>query len=215
MTDAATFVHRYVTSEADAAPTLLLLHGTGADENSLVPLGRDLVPEANLLSPRGKVLEHGMPRFFRRIAVGVFDVEDLIARTHELADFVVEASSTYGFDPSTVIAVGFSNGANIAASLLLLRPGVLSAAVLFKAQLPLEPEERPDLSGTSVFISAGRADELIDPAETEALVELLRAAGAVVDVHWQEGGHALILEEVEAARVWLAGLPQVARSRTR
>jgi predicted esterase len=211
MTDGRlSFVHRYEPGDRADAPTLLLLHGTGGDENDLQPLGRRLVPNANLLSPRGKVSEHGMPRFFRRMAVGVFDIEDLIARTHELADFVAEAAAAYEFDPTRVIAVGFSNGANIAASLLLLRPGVLAAAVLFKAQVPLVPEETPDLSGTSVFITAGRADELIQPAETERLVDLLREAGADVDVYWHDGGHALTLEEVEAAREWLSRLPLVA-----
>jgi predicted esterase len=201
------FIHRYQGIETVDAPTLLLLHGTGADENSLLPLARRLTRAANVLSPRGKVTENGMARFFRRIAIGVFDIEDLIARTHELANFIAEASSAYGFDPTRVVAVGFSNGANIAASLLLLHPTALAAAILFKAQVPFEPQEMPQLPGTSVFIAAGRRDELIEPADTERLIEILRAAGAEVEAHWHPGGHQLTLEEVEAARDWLARLP--------
>lgn len=200
------FIHRYQPGDSPGAPTLLLLHGTGADENSLLPLAPRLLPGANVLSPRGKVSENGMARFFRRIAVGVFDVEDLIARTHELDAFIEKASASYGFDRDRVIAVGFSNGANIAASLLLLHPDSVTAAILFKVQVPFEPEHSPDLSRTSVFISAGRSDELIDPSDTERLVEILRAAGADVTVHWQPGGHQLTLAEVEAARDWLGKL---------
>src|SRR5437879_610044 len=198
------FVHRYIPAEdGSASPTLLLLHGTGGDETDLLGLGRLLAPGASLLSPRGKVLEHGMPRFFRRLAAGVFDLEDLMLRTHELADFVAAASAAYGFDAGRVIAVGFSNGANIAAGLLLLRPGVLSGAVLFHAMVPLAPEVRPNLAGTPVFLGAGRFDPMVRPEETERLAHLLRDAGADMTLHWQEGGHTLGREEVGAARQWL------------
>ncbi|MEX1159153.1 MAG: alpha/beta hydrolase, partial [Thermomicrobiales bacterium] len=155
------FVHRWVAGDADAAlPTLLLLHGTGGNENDLLSLGSLLLPGASVLSPRGKVSENGASRFFRRLAEGVFDVEDLIARTYELADFVGAAAKQYGFDPGNVVAVGYSNGANIASSMLLLRPGTLAGAVLLRPMVPLEPDSPPDLSGTPVYLGAGRLDPI-------------------------------------------------------
>ena len=198
------FVHRYVPARRADAPTLLLLHGTGGDETDLLPLGEVLAPGAGLLSPRGQVLEHGMPRFFRRLAEGVFDLDDLRLRTHELAGFVTAAAAAYGFDPRRVIAVGYSNGANIAASLLLTHPGVFSGAVLFHAQVPLEPQEAPNLMGVPVFLTGGRADPIVRPAETERLAVLLREAGADVTLRWQPNGHTLSPREVDEARRWLA-----------
>jgi phospholipase/carboxylesterase/glyoxalase family protein len=194
------FVHRFSVAQQTDAPTLLLLHGTGGNENDLLGLGRALHPQAALLSPRGKVLERGMvPRFFRRLAEGVFDMEDLQQRTHELADFVGAAADVYGFDAGRVVAVGYSNGANIAASTLLLRPGVLSAAVLLRPMVPLVPATLPDLSGTRVFIAAGQHDPIVTPAQSEKLALLLQSAGAEVALRWHAGGHALASEEVQAA----------------
>jgi len=197
------FVHQFIPGQADDAPTLLLLHGTGGDEHDLLDLGRALYPQAALLSPRGQVLENGMPRFFRRLAEGVFDLDDLRQRTHDLAAFVAEASATYGFDPQRVITVGYSNGANIAASLLLLRPEVLARAVLFHAMVPIVPEELPDLRGVPVFLGAGQFDALIPPQQTEQLARLLQQAGADVTLHWERGSHALNQSEVHAATAWL------------
>ena len=197
------FAHRFVPAEEPDAPTLLLLHGTGGDEKDLLPLGRMLDEQAALLSPRGKVLENGMPRFFRRLAMGVFDQEDLVNRTHELAEFVTASAAEYGFDPGRVFAVGFSNGANIAASLLLLRPGLLAGAVLLRAMAPFEPEMSPDLSGTPVYLAAGRSDQMVPPESTERLAELLKAAFAEVTLDWQPGGHGIGRTEIEAARSWL------------
>jgi phospholipase/carboxylesterase len=205
MTEAG-FVHRFDPAKEPGAPTLLLLHGTGGDENDLLPLGRMLDKRAALLSPRGKVLENGMPRFFRRLSMGVFDEEDLVNRTHELASFVEEAASEYGLDPKRLFAVGFSNGANIAASLLLLHPGLLAGAVLLRAMTPFELETLPDLSDTPVYLAAGRSDQMIPPESTERLAELLREAGAKVTLDWQPGGHGIGRAEVEAARDWLAGV---------
>jgi phospholipase/carboxylesterase len=205
MTEAG-FVHRFDPAKEPGAPTLLLLHGTGGDENDLLPLGRMLDGRAALLSPRGKVLENGMPRFFRRLSMGVFDEEDLVNRTHELASFVEEAASEYGLDPKRLFAVGFSNGANIAASLLLLHPGLLAGAVLLRAMTPFELETLPDLSDTPVYLAAGRSDQMIPPESTERLAELLREAGAKVTLDWQPGGHGIGRAEVEAARDWLAGV---------
>ena len=199
------FIHRFVPAEkTDESRTLLLLHGTGGNEEDLLSLGRQLLPGAALLSPRGKVLERGMPRFFRRLAEGVFDLEDLHRRTQELERFVREAAAEYGFDPGQVIAAGYSNGANIAASLLLQEPGTLAGAVLFHPMVPFIPEALPDLTGTPVFIGAGRADPMVPQGNTEELAELLQRAGATVALHWQAGGHQLSEQEVQSARDWLA-----------
>lgn len=205
--EALGFIHRYVPpsdGEVAGSTTLLLLHGTGGDENDLLPLARALLPGAGILSPRGKVLEHGAPRFFRRLREGVFDQEDLADRTTELAGFVEAAAGTYDLQPDGVVAVGFSNGANIAASLLLRHPGVLSAAVLLSPMVPFEPEPLPDLSGTRVFIGAGRSDQMVPAAQSERLAEMLRDAGAEVTLHWTPGGHGITKDEVEAAAQWMA-----------
>ncbi len=196
-------LHRFVPATASGRPPILLLHGTGGDENDLLPVGRMLDERAALLSPRGKVLERGMPRFFRRVAEGVFDQEDLARRTDELAEFVEAAAMTYALDPDGIVAVGFSNGANIAASLLLLHPELLAGAVLLRAMVPFEPETPPDLSGVPVYLAAGRADKMVPPENTEHLAELLRSAGAEVTLDWQPGGHGIGRAEVEAAREWL------------
>jgi predicted esterase len=198
-----TFVHHYQAGKTPESPTLLLLHGTGGNEQDLLPLAPELMPEAGILSPRGKVLEHGMPRFFRRLAEGVFDIEDLRFRTGELADFVSAAAGHYGFDPARVIAAGFSNGANIAASLVLLRPGVLNRAILFRAMVPLVPDPLPSVPGTTVLISNGRADPIVPLAESERLAALLCAAGADATLIWQAAGHHLVAEDLIRAREWL------------
>ena len=198
------FVHRYLPGEDESGPTLLLLHGTGGNEEDLVPLGETLAPNAAFLSPRGKVSEYGAPRFFRRLAEGVFDHEDLLFRTHELAEFVEAASEEYGFDPSKVVAVGYSNGANVAASTILLHPGLLQAAVLFRAMVPFEPDPAPDLSGMPVFLAAGRMDRMIPPDNTQRLADILLEAGADVDLRWRDTGHPLTYEEVGEAKGWLS-----------
>jgi predicted esterase len=196
------FEHRWEPREGSDR-TLLLLHGTGGDEHDLIPLGDLIDPAANLLSPRGQVLEHGMPRFFRRLAEGVFDLDDLRTRAHQLADFVTAESAAYGFPTDGVTAVGFSNGANIAAAMLLLRPGLVRRAVLLRAMVPLEPESPPSLGGTQVFIAAGEHDPIIPPANSERLAELLRSAGADVTLRWFPVGHQLTRADVDASRDWL------------
>jgi predicted esterase len=194
------FVHIFEPAAEGDAPTLLLLHGTGGNERDLLPVGRMLAPAAGVLSPRGKVLERGMPRFFRRLAEGVFDLEDLRHRTIELADFVAAAAAHYRFDPRRVVAVGFSNGANIAASLLLLKPETLGGAVLFRAMVPLVPEALQDMQGTPVLLSNGRLDPLVSRAETERLAALLREAGGNVTLTWQQAGHELTQGDIDTAR---------------
>jgi phospholipase/carboxylesterase len=198
------FVHRYVPGQDESGPTLLLLHGTGGNEEDLVPLGETLAPRAAFLSPRGKVSEYGAPRFFRRLAEGVFDQEDLLFRTHELAEFVQAASEKYGFDASKVVALGYSNGANVAASTILLHPGLLRAAVLFRAMVPFEPDPMPDLSGMPVFMAAGRMDRMIPSDNTQRLADILIEAGADVDLRWRDTGHPLTYEEVREAKAWLS-----------
>jgi predicted esterase len=203
------FSHRFVPGKSSR--TLLLLHGTGGNETDLIPLGRALDPEAALLSPRGKVLENGMPRFFRRLAEGVFDEEDLVHRTHDLADFIERAASHYGFAADKIVAAGLSNGANIAAGLLLLRPKTLRAAVLFRPMVPLVPEELPDLSDVDVWIGAGNQDPIIPVSETWRLIGLLQKAKARVTPSFVNAGHRLTDGEVEGARGWLAELADGAR----
>jgi phospholipase/carboxylesterase len=195
------FIHKFVLGISDR--TLLLLHGTGGNEHDLIPLGRELDPNAALLSPRGKILENGMPRFFRRLAEGVFDVEDLKQRTNELADFVGRAAQQYKLAADQIVAVGYSNGANIAASMLLLRPEILRAAILFRAMVPLVPENLPNLSSVRVWIGAGDQDPIIPASETQRLVELLRRAGADVTIRFANATHGLTDADVEAARHWL------------
>jgi phospholipase/carboxylesterase len=195
------FIHEFVHGKSKR--TLLLLHGTGGNERDLIPLGHELDPDASLLSPRGKSLENGMLRFFRRLSEGVFDLEDLQKRTHELADFVVGASQHYKFAIKQMIAVGYSNGANIAASMLLLRPKILSAAVLFRAMVPLIPETKPDLRSVRVWIGAGSRDPIIPASSTKDLVELLRVAGADVTIRFFQSGHELTSDDVDLAREWL------------
>ena len=205
--DTLGFVHRYLPPESGTeltgSTTLLLLHGTGGNEDDLVPLGRALLPGAGLLSPRGKVLERGMPRFFRRLAEGVFDQEDLEKRTTELAQFVETAITTYGLCRDGIIAVGFSNGANIASSLLLRRPGLLRGAVLLSPMVPFEPDQSVNLTGTAVFIGAGRNDTVAPPAQAELVADLLGRAGVAVTVHWHAAGHSVSEDEILAARDWL------------
>ena len=204
MTGELDFVHQFIPGSSDR--TLLLLHGTGGNEDQLVPLGRELNPTAALLSPRGKVLENGHARFFRRLAEGVFDLEDLKQRTDELAEFVVAAAAHYHFPVEKVAAVGYSNGANIAASILLRRPGVLRTAVLFRAMVPLVPETLPDLSPVRVWIAGGKQDVLIAPSETQRLADLLKEAGAEVTAHFVDAGHGLTNTELVLAKRWLQGL---------
>ena len=202
-----TYVHRYVQptgGSSNADWTLLLLHGTGGDENDLIQLGAALLPGAGMLSPRGQVSEGGALRFFRRHAEGVLDQEDLAARTSEMARWVQTASVTYGFDSGKVIAAGFSNGANLATSMLLRGVDVPRIAVLLSPMLPFTPELLPDLQGRSVFIGAGRVDPLVSIEQIGQLESVLSKAGATVSTHWMNGGHGITADEVRQATVWLA-----------
>jgi phospholipase/carboxylesterase len=209
------FVYRFVAGRSVAGRsvpgeqsrrTLLMLHGTGGDENDLLPVGQMLDPESALLSPRGKVLENGAPRFFRRLREGVFDEEDVIRRAHELADFVASAVKENGLDASQVVAVGYSNGANIASAMMLLRPETLRGAVLLRGQLPLVPEKPPILTGKAAFLSSGKFDPIVDADSANTLAQLLTRAGAAVTHIWQQSGHEISRADIDEARTWLGQL---------
>jgi predicted esterase len=204
VTDALnTYVHRYLAPQGDDARTLLLLHGTGGDENDLIQLGQMLAPDAGLLSPRGTVSENGAARFFRRLAEGVFDIPDLHARTKDLVAFIAAAAKHYGFDANQVIAAGFSNGANIATSVLLSSPDTLAGAILFRPMVPFIPESPISLAGKRVFIGAGESDAIVPKTHPDRLAELLRVLGADVTLKWQPTGHALSRPDVSAAYEWM------------
>jgi len=200
------FTHVFRPATRPGAPTLLLLHGTGADEYDLLGLGHSLAPGAALLSPRGRVDENGAARWFRRLREGVFDVDDVVARAAELAGFVRAATAAYDLDPASVTAVGFSNGANMAAATLLLHPGLLRRAALFAAAAPLQGRPLPaaDLTGVQVFLSAGAADSLTPLEQARLLAEQLRQCSAVVQMHEHPGGHGLPPEALHRARQWFA-----------
>lgn len=185
-----------------SAPVLLLLHGTGGTEQDLLPLARHIDETASVLSVRGNVLENGMPRFFRRLAEGVFDEEDLIFRTQELHEFINKAAREYNFQRSNVVAIGYSNGANIAGSLLFHIENSLRGAILHHPMVPRRGIELPDLQSVPVFIGAGHNDPICPPEETDELAKLLTDAGASVSVHWEYSGHQLTGTEVKAASDW-------------
>ena len=195
-------VYRYIPGRRPE--TLLLLHGTGGDETDLLGIGGAVLPGAGLLSPRGPVLENGMPRFFRRFAEGVFDVEDVKRRAAELGDFVTEKAREHAFDADRVMAFGYSNGANIAAAMLLTGAAAFPRSVLVRAMTPLEPERPPDLTGTEVLLAAGLYDPIANAEQTSHLGELLESAGAKVTGHAERAGHQMTQGDIEAAARWLA-----------
>jgi phospholipase/carboxylesterase len=199
------FIHQFIlATQPDPGITLLLLHGTGGNEQDLLPLGRELLPGAALLSPRGRVLENGMPRFFRRFEEGVFDVDDLKFQTHELNDFLKAAAQRYGLEKNKIVAVGYSNGANIAASLLLLHPHALAGAVLFRPMVPFTPDFAPNLGHTSVLLSGGMRDPIVPRDNTEALAGMFTSFGADTEMYWHRGGHELGQDDIDAAQQWLS-----------
>jgi predicted esterase len=205
MTDDLGFIHRFVPAEDEtSAETLVVLHGTGGDENDLIGIGQAIAPGAAILSPRGNVLENGAPRFFKRLAEGVFDPKEVRSRAEELAGFIRDAISRYGLNPERIFALGYSNGANVASTVMFIEPTLLRGTILFRPMLVFEPDERPDLSGTGIFISAGRMDPIIPTKSVERLVELFEASRAEVAVKWQLAGHNLVPSEVREAADWLA-----------
>ncbi|QBP42536.1 alpha/beta hydrolase [Paenisporosarcina antarctica] len=194
--------HIFKQGTDSTKPVLLLLHGTGGNEQDLLPLADIVDKEASVLSVRGNVLENGMPRFFRRLAEGIFDEEDLIFRTNELNAFLDEAAVKYEFDRENILAIGYSNGANIAASLLFHFDNAIRGAILHHPMVPRRGIALPDLSGKHVFITAGKNDPICPQQESVDLKQLLEAAHATVNIHWENQGHQLIMSEVEAATKW-------------
>jgi phospholipase/carboxylesterase len=194
------FIHRYEPGTDPKRPPLLLLHGTGGDENDLLGLGRTISAGSALLSPRGRILENGMPRFFRRLAEGVFDEEDVRFRANELADFVGEARSAYGLEAP--VAVGFSNGANIAAAMLLLRPEALAGAALLRAMVPLSDAPQADLAGKRVLMISGAMDPIIPADNAKRLAASLSASGADVQHQMLPAGHNLSQTDLSLLVKW-------------
>jgi phospholipase/carboxylesterase len=197
------FIHNFIPAQNSDGKVLLLLHGTGGNEDDLLTIAQMIDERATILAPRGKVLESGMPRFFKRFAEGVFDLEDLKFRTNELANFIGNASEKYAFDLRSVVTIGYSNGANIGATLLLLRHESMKNVILFRAMISLVPDKLPDLSGRKVFISGGRFDPFIPQDKTIELKQTLEKAGAEVKMNWEESAHGLVQEEITKAKTWL------------
>lgn len=193
--------------ESGGAPALLLLHGTGGDETDLVPLARHVAPRSAILSPRGNVSENGLPRFFRRFAEGVFDLEDVARRADELAAFIADATAAY--DLSKPVAIGFSNGANIAAAMMLRHPQALAGAALIRAQPTLTPGTLPDLGGVPVLMLAGERDPIVSAYDCSGLAATLEAAGAEVRLETLPAGHSLTQLDVDILKDWLARLTLV------
>jgi predicted esterase len=205
MTDDIGFIHRFVPAEdKTSAETLVVLHGTGGDENDLIGIGQAIAPGAAILSPRGNVLENGAPRFFKRLAEGVFDPKEVRSRSEELARFIRVAISKYGLNSERVFALGYSNGANVASTMMFIEPELFRGAILFRPMVVFEPNERPDLSGAGVLISAGRMDPIVPAKSVERLVELFEVSSADVTLKWQLAGHNLLPSEVREAADWLA-----------
>jgi phospholipase/carboxylesterase len=208
MSNDLTFVHRFAPGNRREAAPLLLLHGTGGDENDLLPLGQAIAPGAPLLSVRGKVLEHGMSRFFRRLAEGVFDEDDVRIQANALADFVIAARQRY--DLAAPIALGYSNGANIAAAMMLLRPETLAGGVLLRAMVPLRDPPKVDLAGKPVLIVSGNSDPIIPPSNSQRLATMLASAGANVQHRTLPVGHQLSQADLTLAKTWLEGVEEKA-----
>ena len=194
---------KHIFQKGDSSkPVFLLLHGTGGNESDLLPLAEIIDPNASILSVRGNVSENGMPRFFKRLAAGVFDEEDLKLRTKELYEFIQESAENFSFDSKKVVPIGYSNGANIAANLLFHYENIFEKAILFHPMVPMRGIDLPDMSQTSVFIGAGENDPICLPEETKELANLLHSAQASVFIQWEKMGHQLTRSEVDSAKKW-------------
>jgi phospholipase/carboxylesterase len=204
MNDDLGFTHRFIPGQDSTVETLIVLHGTGGDENSLIGIAQAIAPGASIISPRGNVLENGAPRFFKRLAEGVFDPIEVRSRGQELARFIRAAVINYNLDPARVFALGYSNGANAASTVMFVDPEILQGAILLRPMSVYEPPEVPDLDGASVLISAGRMDPIVPSESVEKLRDTLEGAGATVTLNWQLVGHNLVPSEMREAAEWLA-----------
>lgn len=204
MTGDLGYVHRFRPATSGSRDTLLLLHGTGGNEDDLIGIAGTIGPGAAVISPRGNVLESGAPRFFHRLAEGVFDPAEVRSRGEELARFIRAAVASYDLDPARVFALGYSNGANIASTVMLIDPEIILAAILLRPMLVFEPVEKVDLRGKEVLISAGRVDPIVPVASVQKLADVLEERGAGVTLEWQLGGHNLVPSEIKEASDWLA-----------
>lgn len=195
----------HIFKKGQNGKTLFLLHGTGGNEHDLISIGKLIDPEANILSVRGSVLEYGMPRFYKRKSMTAFDFESLVEETHNLRDFLEDYSRTYKFDRSKVVAIGYSNGANIAASILFHYESAFEKAILFHPMVPIRGLELPNLNHTKIFIGSGHYDQMMPEHEVQELIQMFESANAIVEVFWTDYGHQLSKEEVLAAKAWYEG----------
>lgn len=204
------FIHRFVPATKPGLPALLLLHGTGGNESDLIELGHTLLPGAALLSPKGKVVENGMSRFFRRLSEGVFDIGDLKSRAAELGDFVARAQSHYHIESSPMIAVGYSNGANIGSALIFARPDLLAGCCLFRPMVPYQPDSHPNLTGKAILMLSGALDPTMPPDQPEQLKAIYERCHATVLLHQSNAGHELTSQDIRVAQAWLANRATIA-----
>lgn len=201
--DSLGFIHRFLPATDPARrATILLLHGTGGDENDLISFGQTIAPGAALLSPRGGTTENGSPRFFRRIAEGRFDPEEVRTRAADLAAFIRAAATEYKLDSDAIFALGYSNGANIASTVMFTEPSLLRGAILFRPMVVLDISEKNSLAGRSVFIAAGRLDPIVPGHQPEELATMFRDRAAAVTISWQLGGHNLTPADIREAAQW-------------
>ncbi len=182
---------------------LLLFHGTGGNEMDLIPLAERILPGVSYLGIRGNVIEHGMPRFFKRLSEGIFDEADIKLRAHELDSFIREAATSFGFSSENVMALGYSNGANIITALNFLHPGLISTSLLLRPMTPLVPANAPDLSNSNVWLSFGSVDPLMPPGEIEKLSGLYTEYGANLTVNIEQAGHQLVQNDLTKASEFL------------
>lgn len=200
------FIHIYNEPLMGNTTIFLLLHGTGGDENDLIQLAKMIDPQAGILSLRGNIDENGMNRFFERKAMGVLDEESLKKETVKLYDFLNAAASEYHFKKEQLVVLGYSNGANIASSLLFHYKDAFNQGMLLHPMVPLRTVELPDLSRQRLFIGAGENDPICPPEETEELEQMLSKTGASITMYWGKDGHSLSQNELNAASMWYENL---------
>jgi phospholipase/carboxylesterase len=193
---------KHVYEQGSNGKTLIMLHGTGGDEYDLIPLAKHIDPHANILSIRGNVQEYGMPRFFKRLAMGVFDMESLSEETENLYNFIHESAINYGFELSLATVIGYSNGANIAASILLTYDAVFGKAILFRPMVPRRDQDITNLNQVRIVMYAGKHDQTVPEYDPDTLKGFFETRHAMVDLVWLNEGHQLTRDELEQAKTW-------------